>query len=309
MLVNPKVSIIIPNWNEKYILLKCISSIIKKTNYKNYKIVLVDNGSDDGGPELVEKKFKYVKIIRLKNNYGYPNGINIGIRYALENYKPEYIALINNDIEVINHNWLKSIIDYFQKNDNIGIIGCKLIYHDGRIQHRGMKWKGISLKHRDNGEIDSKKLNLIEEVVAVSGASMVLKSRMIKEIGLLDEVYSPFNFEDLDYCLRARKNGYKIITYGKTRLIHHESISIKKIEEKNRFFIIKRNELIFILRWWKEIPNKLFLPLGLLKIISGCFFKKNNKIIFRKNFYRYIMLLIKATNDALKYYKIRIDRI
>jgi GT2 family glycosyltransferase len=143
----------------------------------------------------------------------------------LKKYKPKYILLLNKDTKIIQKDWLKKLVETAESDKKIGIVGPKLIYPDGRIQHAGIDIK--SLKHR--GIYEPKSIyTKTEEIDAVTGACLLISSRAISKIGCLDEVYSPFSFEDVDLCLRAKHGGFKIIFNGEVVLIHREGVSTRK---------------------------------------------------------------------------------
>ncbi len=105
---NPKVGVIILNWNGKEILEKCLDSL-KKTDYDNMHILVVDNASTDGSVEMVKKNYPWVEVLELDKNYGFAKGNNEGVRYFMRKYKDmEYIVLLNNDMEIIDKRWLKN---------------------------------------------------------------------------------------------------------------------------------------------------------------------------------------------------------
>jgi len=236
-----KVSIIILNWNKKDLLAKCLNTLKEKTDYDNYRVVVVDNGSKDDSAEIVKKNFSWVELIENKENLGWSKGNNIGIKYALKTHYPEMILLLNNDIEVIQRGWLKKLVEVCSKNE-VGIAGCKLLYPDGKIQNAGCKvdFKGIK-NYKYEGFKEDVYLN------AVFGACFLIKREVIEKIGLLDEFYSPFLLEETDYCFRAREIGYKIVYTPKVTLIHHESLSLNSMESAYVFHIRHRNRVRFML--------------------------------------------------------------
>jgi len=275
---HPKVCIIILNWNGKELLKDCLSSIFKLTDYPNYKVIVVDNGSTDGSVEFVKKNFPKADVLALDKNYGFSKGNNIGIKYALKKYKPKYILLLNNDTKIIQKDWLTKLVETAESDEKIGIVGPKLIYPDGRIQHAGIDIK--NLKHR--GIYEPKSMyTKIEGIDAVTGTCLLISLKTISKIGCLDEVYSPFSFEDVDFCLRAKRQGFKIIFNGKVVLIHREGVSTRKKMSAERSYFILRNYLILHFRYY-TMQRKI---LEMLKSFLRIFVSKKDSHLpsFRKN--------------------------
>lgn len=273
----PLVVIIIPNWNGRRLLEKCLSSLYRLTAYNNFKVIVVDNGSSDGSVQEIRGKFPQADMVSLEANYGFSKGCNEGIRYAVQKYSPVYFLLLNNDIEIIQKDWLSQMIVCAERSDTIAVVGCKLLYPDGTLQHAGVVWRGSLLIDRGWGEKDHGQYDESKEMVSVSGASFLVKRKVINRIGVLDEIYSPFQSEESDFCFRARKHGYKIIYCGKSKLIHHENASIKKTDNVKRFYIGKRNWFIFILRWFDEMPKETFIIDQTINFASCFVYRQRSK--------------------------------
>ena len=126
-----KLSIIIVNWNGVTYLKSCLISIFDQS-YNNFKVILVDNGSTDNSVDFVTHNFPAVKIIALDSNSGFVRGNNIGIKYALEKNNSEYVLLLNNDTQMIRKDFLEKLIEVADNDKKIGILGCKIIFPDGR---------------------------------------------------------------------------------------------------------------------------------------------------------------------------------
>ena len=231
-----KVSIIILNYNEKNILKKCLESIKNKTLYKNYEIIVVDNNSTDGSIEMLQKFFPEIKLIKNPKNYGFPKGNNIGIREALK-HGTDYVLILNNDTEV-TENWLKSMIEIADSNERIGMIGPQLILPNGNTQNSCYSYKyGLTKKFAPNKT---------QEVDCVSGACMLIKNSVIQEIGLLDEGFNPIYFEDIDYCFRVKKSGFKIVYTTKSKVYHHKGMTMEKMDWN--YEVYHTNRIKFLLK-------------------------------------------------------------
>ncbi len=231
----PLVVVIIATWNYPEID-RCLASLKKEQKrYKNLKVVVVDNASDTNEAQRIRKKF-HMYAIRAKKNYGFAKGNNIGIKYALRKLDPDYIFLLNNDTEV-KSNAIRKMVEFAESNKDAGIVGCKLLYPNGKIQHAGGWIRIYGMGHYGNTEEDKGQYNEIIEPIYVTGAAFLIKRGVIDKIGLLDEGFSPFFREEVDFCFRARKAGYKIFYYPKSVIIHYTSMSIKKQLKMYKFFV------------------------------------------------------------------------
>ena len=230
----PKVSIVIPTKDQPDILKKCISSIYKKTTYKNFEVILVDTGSTN------KKVLSYYKRLqRMHDNlkilewpeqpFSYARSCNYGVEHAAG----KYIMLLNNDIEVITPRWLEVMLGDAQRDD-IGAVGCKLYYPDKlHIQHAGI---GIGLDrtaanllwkaHKNNLTL----LQLLysktrHELSAVTAACMMINKERFDKVGRFSEEFR-ITYNDVDLCLKLKDAGYRNIYNPCVELIHHESISV-----------------------------------------------------------------------------------
>jgi len=231
------VSIIIVNFNGKDFLQKCLDSIKRNTSYPNYEVIVVDNGSSDGSQAMVKRRYRWVKLIKNKENLGFAKANNIGIKAA----KGDYLLLLNNDTIIVQRDWLNNMVATAEEDPKIGIVGCRLIGPDGTIQHVG-GWYNI----RGTGH-HIKDIDRTTEVDYVTGAALLIKREVINKIGLLDENFSPIYYEDADWCARCKKAGYKVVCTHKSTIIHLGSFTTSKWSSNLRFYIENKNRLRFIL--------------------------------------------------------------
>ncbi|MFH0831805.1 MAG: glycosyltransferase family 2 protein [archaeon] len=237
----PSIAVIITTWNYPEID-RCLLSLKKEQkDYKNLKVIVVDNASKQNEAKRIRKKFN-VETIRNKENYGFAKGNNIGIRYALKKFKPDYLFLLNDDTEV-RSNAIKKMVEFAEQNESAGIIGCKLIYPDNRIQHAGGWIKPYGMGHYGNRETDKRQYDKTREVDYVTGAAFLIKREVINRIGLLDEAFSPYFREEVDFCFRAKKAGYKIFYYPQSTIVHYTSMSIRRRVRAYTFFVFERTRL------------------------------------------------------------------
>lgn len=281
-----RVAIIITTYNQDILLEKCLSSLKKKTDYKEYSVFLVDDFSKKNIGKKISRKFGWVDITINNKNLGFSKSNNIGIKKAIKNYSPDYILLLNDDTEIIQKDWLKKIVKIGDSNKKIGILGCQIIYPDKSLQNIGghvKKWEIKGINHFKKNEIIN--------VDYVMGAFMMIKKEVISEIGYLDEIYSPFLLEDTDYCLRAKKNGFLIKSVSSVRIIHKKGKSIDSLGNNKRIFIRFKNDIIFSLRHlnFKHAFFRIFVYLSLVGIFRK---KKDTDSLKLKNFKMRKMFLI-----------------
>ena len=226
----PKISIIIPNKDHVEDLRRCITSIIEKSTYDNYEIIVVENNSE------TREIFAYyeelannpaVKIITYKGDFNYSAINNLGVSEA----SGEYVLLLNNDIQIITVNWMEELLMYAQRPD-VGAVGAKLYYPDKTIQHAGVV---IGLgAHRTAGHVHyrQKRENLgymgrlcyAQNMSAVTGACLLVKKALYEEAGGLDESFA-VSLNDVDFCLKLRRMGYLNVFTPFAEAYHYESAS------------------------------------------------------------------------------------
>lgn len=231
----PFIAIISTNYNgastiykSKNILWHMLNSI-SKTSYGNFRIIIGDDSSTDGSISFIKKNFPEVEIVLNKpENRSYTKNSNNAIRYTLKKYDPDYIALLNNDIIIKDKDWLSKLLAVAQSGKKIGIVGCKYLYPDGRLQHAGVSSTGIMIRCRGWNTNDANKYNEIEEIPAVGFATAIIKREVIDRVGLLDENFY-MGSDDADYCEMARRKGFKIMYDGQVSVIHLEGFTAKKI--------------------------------------------------------------------------------
>ena len=259
------VCIIALTWNNKKLISQCLKSIYKNTDYQNYKIIVVENGSTEDCVEFTRKHFPKADVLHITPNRGFSGGNNVGVKYALEKYNPDYVILISNDIEIVQKDWLNKMVDLCENNKSIGVQSCKLLYPDGTIQHAGIDVYRIVPLPEGNGEDDRGQYDYVKPLNSVIGALFLISRKAIKDVGLLDEIYRPAMHEDLDYCIRARKKDFVVVYNGLVKAIHHEGVTLNKSNLDDKFFVSQRNLLLLTLR---HFP----LSYTLLRLLEGMIF-------------------------------------
>ena len=236
-----KVAIIITTCNQPKLVGKCLASIKKKNDYKNYKVYLVDDSGEGEIGKEIKEKFKWVDVEINKTNIGTTKSMNLCIKKSFKEYNPDYILHLDDDTEFIEKDCLKKMVDVAESNKKIGILGCKLIYPEGDLQwfFKNRKMHFMNVK---KDILETKETFQIEEVEAIIGACFLIKRAVIDEIGLYDEKFSPIYGEETDLCYRARDKGFKMIYVGNTKMSHFNHGSKAKPEENfGRWFLQKRH--------------------------------------------------------------------
>jgi glycosyltransferase involved in cell wall biosynthesis/SAM-dependent methyltransferase len=252
----PLVSLIVPTRNGLQLIKTCISSIRDKTSYTNYEILLVDNASDDA--EVLNylsalRSDPKIRVLRDARPFNFSALNNHAIREA----RGEVVGLLNNDIEVISPDWLSEMVSYAVQPD-VGAVGARLWYPNETLQHGGiiLGVGGIAahshweLPRHHNGYFC--RATLASEYSAVTGACLFTRKELFENLGGLNEVDLPVAFNDVDYCLRARERGYRIVWTPFADLYHHESATRgpEDTPEKRARF---SREIAYMTEHWREI--------------------------------------------------------
>jgi len=226
---NPQVSLIIATRDCYDLLRQLVLSIINKTKYDNYEIIIVDNGSSE--PKALEflkdiTLNSQVRVVRDDDDFNFSRLNNFGVA----NSKGEIVVLMNNDMEVIDEDWLTEMVS-IAIQPGIGAVGAKLLYPDSRVQHGGVilgigGWAGHSHKgFKNNCHGYCGRLSLVSEFSAVTGACLAVKKDLYIELGGLDEKNLAVACNDVDFCLRLRERGLRNVWTPFAELFHHESVS------------------------------------------------------------------------------------
>lgn len=243
--VNLPVDIIILVHNNLEITEKCINSLIKKTKYDDYYIHIVDNASDTdtkiGLAALKEKYKDKINIIVNKNNESFSKANNQILKIATR----PYVLFLNNDIEIVDENWLTSLVSTMHANKSIGAIGPVLINSDYSLQSAG-----IYLQISDGSPVMPARHHKVfitgKFVHAISGACFLSRRSILFSLGGFDDGFI-YGQEDVDLCLRIRQKGYKVVIDTQTEVMHYDSATRKDTPQK------QKNRDLFIAKWDKKI--------------------------------------------------------
>jgi len=253
----PKVSLIIPTRDGYRLLKNGINSILEKTTYQNYEIIIVNNQSSDPQTLSLLDSYKNSERVRVVN-FDHPFNFSAINNFAAQLSDADMLGLVNDDIEVISPDWLSEMVSHAQRPE-IGAVGAKLLYPNKHIQHAGviLGLGGVAGHSHKNSPHDSHgyfgRLELPQNLSAVTAACLLVRKSVFDEVGGLNATDLAVAFNDIDFCLRIREAGYKNLWTPHALLFHHESVSrgIEDTEPKRERF---RREVDYMkTRWGNQL--------------------------------------------------------
>ncbi len=253
----PLISIVIPNKDHMEDLSRCVESIVNKSTYSNYEIIVVENNSETKEIFDYYKALEHnerIRIVKYEGDFNYSRINNFGVSFA----NGKYVLLLNNDMKVITREWMEELLMYAQRSD-VAAVGGKLYYADNSIQHAGIV---IGLgAHRAAGHTHYKddkmhlgymgRLCYAQDVTAVTGACLLVGRKQYDEVGGLDETFS-VAFNDVDFCLKLRKAGYLNVFTPFCELFHYES-KTRGMEEGEKLKRFQNEVALFREKWKAEL--------------------------------------------------------
>jgi len=265
----PMVSVVVPTKNQLALLKRCVETVLKLTEYANYELIVVDNGSDEADAcaylQAIEDKYEEIgSRLRVLRHPGPFNFSAMNNRAVSEAARGDYICMLNNDAAPLDGAWLGEMMALARRPD-VGVVGAKLTYPDGRIQHGGVilgvGW-GSPADHPYIGDPGNSmgywgRLLVAQDFSAVTAACCVTRRTVWDEVGGLDEESFAVAYNDVDYCLKVREAGYLVAWTPDARLLHEASVSqrsdveARALEEKNARFA--RERLAMYRKWMPQI--------------------------------------------------------
>ncbi len=266
MASEPSVAIIILTWNNEKDIVDCLNSV-KKLDYKNFKVVVVDNNSSDSTTDLVSENFPEVDLLKLDKNYYFTTGNNKGFEYALEKYNPYFLTILNPDT-IVEPDLLKVLIVEIEKDETIAGVGPKIKFlggvNEGKINSAGLFYDNfrqaydIGFAEEDNGQFDHTK-----EVFGVTGTCILFRSGVIKKTkgfwGIL-KMYT----DEVELFIRVRKLGLKAVYTGKTTVWHKYMQSTNQAKNMKVEKLKLRNWLLIALRHY-SLRGKLAMLVDVIR--------------------------------------------
>jgi glycosyltransferase involved in cell wall biosynthesis len=225
----PMVSLIIPTRDKKAVVELAVRSILDKTSYPNYEILLIDNGSQE--PDALQwlediQQDPRARVLRYDYPFNYSAINNFGAQFA----QGEVLGLVNNDVEVISPDWMTELTSHALRPD-IGCVGAKLYYPNDTVQHAGIVMGVLTLAGHSHRHSSRKspgyfgRLVTTQNLPAVTGACLFVRKHVYEEVGGLNEMQLKIAFNDVDFCLRVQEHGLRNLWTPFAELYHHESIS------------------------------------------------------------------------------------
>lgn len=238
-----KVSVIIAIYNKKEYTIKCLESVFKFGPKHEFEVIVVDNGSTDGSGDCLAKLGSKVTVIANKKNLGFAKACNQGAKVA----KGEYLLFLNNDTVVTNR-WLDILVEELDSNKAVGIVGPKLLYTDGTVQHAGVVFDKNRWPHHIYRKEGGAALyvNKKREFQCLTAACLLIRKDIFNDVGGFDESYIN-GLEDADLCFKIRELGFGILYCPESTVYHHESITEGRAEHDNH------NYELLISRWSHKI--------------------------------------------------------
>ncbi|QKJ67892.1 glycosyltransferase [Deefgea piscis] len=260
----PLVSIIIPTKNQLVLLKRCVESVLEKTQYANYEIIIVDNQSDEadalaylqGLESLGSTK---IRVIRYSKPFNF-SAIN---NEAVKHSNGEYLVLLNNDTMVIQGDWLSALLNHAQRND-VGVVGAKLLYPNGSIQHAGvvLGLRGpadhplIGASPQSTGYMH--RLQLDQNYSVVTAACLMIRKSTYIRVGGMDEEAFKVSYNDVDLCLKVGQLGLLVVWTPYSVLIHEGSVSqatVDATKHAEKLLRFQSEQKQMYSRWFKQIGN------------------------------------------------------
>lgn len=257
------VGIVILTYNSAEYITNCLKSILAN-DYYLFKCVIIDNNSTDDTINTVYKNYPDIKLIKNKINLGYAAGNNIGIRYLLRKRNISHILILNPDT-LVSGNLIRELVDNISVISDAGIIGPIITYahQPKKIWFAGGYLNRLFLytKHINMNKKIYNTKSLYENTDFITGACILIRTEVFNKTGLIPEDYFMY-FEDVDFCQKAIKTGYKCILLNKPLVKHHVSASAGKKGTNNltplRAYCFARNPFIYIrvnVKGWRKIAN------------------------------------------------------
>jgi GT2 family glycosyltransferase len=241
----PLISVIIVNWNGKDLLTECLDSLRKQT-FRDFEIILIDNGSSDGSAEFVRTRFPEVRLVLLPENLGFAGGNNAGIRVS----SGQYVAFLNNDTKA-DPNWLSSLVRATASGQQVGMWASKILSYSSPslIDNTGLLlyWDGLA-RGRGRLEVDRGQFDQQLEVLFPSGCAGLYRKAMLDEIGLFDEEFFAYA-DDVDLGLRGRLAGWDCI-YVPDAVVYHKYSMSSSAYSPMKAFLVERNRIWVLLKYY-----------------------------------------------------------
>lgn len=250
----PKVSIIIPVYNEFDYTYQCLKSIKKNSKAVDYEVIIADDCSTDITKDI-KMIVNNIAVVRTDDNLRFLRNCNNAAKHA----KGKYILFLNNDTQV-QEDWLRPLVELLETDNTIGMVGSKLVYPDGYLQEAGgILWNdGSAWNYGNRQNPNDSEFNYVREVDYISGASIMIRASLWEEIGGFDDRFAPAYCEDSDIAFEIRKRGYKVVYQPKSVVVHFEGISNGTDTSSGQKQYQVLNQQKFMEKWGEELQQNHF---------------------------------------------------
>ena len=240
---NPAVSVIVPNWNGMSFVGMCLDSLAQ-LKFKNFEVIVVDNGSMDGSREMIQEKYPWVKLLKNPHNMGFAIACNQGIKAS----NAEYVVLLNNDIEV-TADWLTELYEGMERHPECGMGTTKMMFLDNRdvfyntgdLFHSWSAGGGRGQGEKDNGQYDQE-----DYVFGACAGAGIYRKELFQQIGLFDEDFFIFA-EDVDLNMRSQLQGFKAVYLPKSKVYHIGTATVGLYSDRY-VYLCKRNDILVFIK-------------------------------------------------------------
>lgn len=247
----PKVSVVIPVHNKFSVTYNCLASLLLAPNEASFEVILVDDGSIDETTAIMNL-VEGIAYARNENAEGFVGACNLGAGLA----RGDYVVMLNNDTEV-TAGWIDELLNVFETFQDVGLAGAKLVYPNGALQEAGgIVWSnGQPWNYGRDGNAKDPRYNYVRQVDYISGACIMLRTHLWKELGGFDEAFAPAYFEDTDLAFRVREKGFKTVYTPFSEVVHFEGVSSGTSTESGMKRYQTINQPKFRARWADTYKN------------------------------------------------------
>lgn len=219
----PTASIVAVSYNTAAHIEACLLSLLE-LDYPRLEIIVVDNASSDGSVGLIRKRFPDIEVVELPDNRGFAGGASVGLYLA----RGDIVATVNPDVR-LDRAWLKAVAATLYAHDDVGVVGSKILYPDGKtIQHAGgvVHYPLATTEHIGRGEPDVGQYDHMRCVSFVTGAALAMRREVGRALDFFDTAFYPVYYEDVDLCWRANQEGLRVIYQPQALAYHKESVTM-----------------------------------------------------------------------------------
>ena len=291
--MHPNVFLLVLNWNMPDDTIECVRSL-QAQDYDNFTIVIIDNASEDNSVSMLKAEFSDIKVIVNKDNLGFAEGNNIGIRYALEE-GADYIFILNNDL-TLKKDCLRRLVTAGERMPKSGMLAPKVCYYDNpkMINSLGtsIDWFRLRPYLGSCNQLDDGQFDEIRSADILVGCALMVKKSVIEKIGLLDKDFFMLH-EDSDWCLRGLRAGYRNMVIPEAMAFHKASKTLRKFSALATYYSIRN--FLYLSYKNASLLNRLKVFFGLVYLIL-----KNAVLLVNRNSQRDSIAFFCGITDYMK---------